>query len=255
MGRYLSKEVMKPIVIIPTYNERENLDALIPQVLDRCGGDILIVDDASPDGTGAIADDWSERTSRVQVLHRGTKHGLGRAYVAGFQWALRRDYTHVVEMDADLSHRPEDLPRLLARADQADAPDLVIGSRWVSGGGIENWPANRLILSRGSNIYVRMLTGVQVKDATAGFRVYRADTVRAVDLTNVHSHGYSFQVDMTLRVADLGGVIVEVPIVFVERAIGQSKMDVKIILESAYRTAIWGIKRRSRQFKNLAHRR
>lgn len=206
----------------------------------------MVVDDGSPDGTGELADQLASDNERVHVMHRSEKAGLGRAYIAGFTWALERDYTHIVEMDADLSHRPVDLPRLLARADAADQPDLVIGSRWIRGGAVENWPKNREILSRGSNLYVRILTGLRVNDATAGFRVYRADTLRALALDDVQSLGYCFQVDMTLRVDEAGGTIVEVPITFVERQVGASKMDGGIIGESAFMTAKWGLTRRWR---------
>ncbi|WP_250505931.1 polyprenol monophosphomannose synthase [Bowdeniella massiliensis] len=242
---------MRAVVIIPTYNEKENLPVIVPQVLELTDADILVVDDGSPDGTGDIADALAAEHPRVHVMHRTEKGGLGRAYVAGFGWALAREYSHIVEMDADLSHRPVDLPRLLRRASRPDAPDLVIGSRWVAGGGIENWPMHRLLLSRGSNFYVRVLTGLKVKDATAGFRVYRREILQAIDLSTVESQGYSFQVDMTLRVDDAGGRIIEVPILFVERTLGASKMDGPIIKESALRTASWGIERRSRQIAAL----
>ncbi|MDO5700280.1 MAG: polyprenol monophosphomannose synthase [Bowdeniella nasicola] len=246
---------MRTLVIIPTYNERENLSRIVPAVLDAAAVDVLVVDDASPDGTGRLADDIAARETRVQVLHRRGKEGLGRAYLAAFTWALQREYTHLVEMDADLSHRPEDLPRLLARANQSDAPDLVIGSRWVRHGAVENWPLHRQLLSRGSNLYVHLLTGVGVADATAGFRVYRADILRALDLDAVTSAGYSFQVDMTLRVREAGGAIVEVPITFVERTEGHSKMDGPIILESIRNTALWGARRRGRQLARWCARR
>lgn len=204
----------------------------------------MVVDDGSPDGTGELADQLASDNERVHVMHRSEKAGLGRAYIAGFRWALQRPYTHIVEMDADLSHRPIDLPRLLARAETPDQPDLVIGSRWIAGGAVENWPKNREVLSRGSNLYVRLLTGLRVNDATAGFRVYRADTLRELSLDDVESLGYCFQVDMTLRVDEAGGTIVEVPITFVERQVGASKMDGGIIGESAFMTAKWGIARR-----------
>ncbi len=237
---------MRAVVVIPTYNERENLPVIVPQILELTSADILVVDDNSPDGTGDLADEMAAENPRVHALHRPGKQGLGRAYVAGFGWALERDYTHMVEMDADLSHRPIDLPKLLLRADKPDQPDLVIGSRWVRGGAVENWPANRLVLSRGSNLYVRILTGVKVADATAGFRVYRREILEAIDLSAVESLGYSFQVDMTLRTEEAGGTIVEVPITFVERTQGASKMDGGIIGESALRTAQWGFQRRRR---------
>ncbi|MDO5727873.1 MAG: polyprenol monophosphomannose synthase [Bowdeniella nasicola] len=235
---------MQALVVIPTYNERENLAQIVPQVRSCADVDLLIVDDSSPDGTGELADEIAHRDPRVHVLHRSEKAGLGRAYLAGFAWALAREYTHIVEMDADLSHRPVDLPVLLERAAASDQPDLVIGSRWIRGGAVANWPKHREILSRGSNLYVRILTGLRVNDATAGFRVYRADMLRRLLLDDVQSQGYCFQVDMTLRVDGAKGSIVEVPITFVERQVGASKMDGGIIGESAYLTAKWGIARR-----------
>ncbi|WP_083602927.1 polyprenol monophosphomannose synthase [Bowdeniella nasicola] len=245
---------MRPVVIIPTYNEKDNLPVIVPKVLELTDADILVVDDGSPDGTGELADELAAQNDRVHVMHRSEKSGLGRAYVAGFTWALARDYSHILEMDADLSHRPIDLPKLLTRADRPDAPDLVIGSRWVTGGAVENWPMNRLWLSRGSNLYVRLATGLRVHDATAGFRVFRREILEKIDLSAVQSHGYSFQVDMTLRVDEAGGIIVEVPIVFVERTEGVSKMDGPIIKESALRTAGWGIARRRAQLGRLVNK-
>ncbi|MPV36784.1 polyprenol monophosphomannose synthase [Georgenia subflava] len=251
---------MRTLVIIPTYNER----AALPHALRRTreavpDADILVVDDASPDGTGALADDRAARDASVHVLHRAAKEGLGRAYVAGFGWALERGYDLVVEMDADGSHRPEDLPRLLARAAESDAPDLVLGSRWVPGGEVVNWPAHRELLSRGGNVWVRLALGVPVRDATGGFRVYRAATLRALPLADIESQGYCFQVDMTWRVHRGGGRIVEVPISFVERAEGQSKMSRAIVVEALWRTTAWGAAHRGAQLvravRGLARRR
>lgn len=242
------------LVVIPTYNERaslprqvEGVRAVAPDV------DILVVDDASPDGTGEWADACAATDSRVHVLHRPGKAGLGAAYRAGFAWALERGYGRVCEMDADGSHRPEDLPALLAAS--AEGPALVIGSRWVPGGSVVNWPRHRLALSRGANLYVRVALGLRVNDATAGFRVYRADVLRAIDLNTVESQGYCFQIDMCWRVARAGGDVVEVPIAFVERDAGASKMNGGIIGEALIKVAQWGVRERARQVAAALRRR
>ncbi|MGH3264829.1 MAG: polyprenol monophosphomannose synthase, partial [Trebonia sp.] len=198
----------------------------------------LVVDDNSPDGTGDLADKLAEVDPHVHVMHRTEKAGLGRAYVAGFSWALEAGYDLVVEMDADGSHRPEDLPKLLAAAARADA---VIGSRYVPGGTVVNWPKSRAFLSWGANFYNRVMLGVRVKDATGGFRVYHASTLRKIDLNGIQSAGYCFQIDMTLRVLQAGLNLVEVPITFVERERGASKMSSTVIFESFARVARWGI--------------
>lgn len=247
---------MRTLVIIPTYNERESL----PTALERTrqavpDADILVADDNSPDGTGAVADAAAARDDHIHVLHRPGKQGLGRAYVAGFQWALERGYELVVEMDADGSHRPEQLPDLLARAQRPDAPELVIGSRWVPGGSVVNWPRHRELLSRGANTYVRLALGLPVRDATAGFRVFRADVLAALPLGEIESQGYCFQVDMTWRVHRAGGHVAEVPISFVERAEGVSKMSRSIITEALVRTTVWGLSHRARQVAALVRRR
>ncbi|QDB79202.1 polyprenol monophosphomannose synthase [Georgenia wutianyii] len=247
---------MRTLVIIPTYDERESL----PLVLERTrravpDADILVADDNSPDGTGAVADEVAARDGHVHVLHRPGKQGLGRAYVAGFQWALERGYDLVVEMDADGSHRPEQLSDLLARAAAEDAPDLVIGSRWVPGGEVVNWPLHRELLSRGANTYVQLLLGLPVRDATAGFRVFRAPALAALPLEEIESQGYCFQVDMTWRVHRAGGRVAEVPISFVERAEGVSKMSRGIIAEALVRTTAWGVRHRAQQLLGLLRRR
>jgi dolichol-phosphate mannosyltransferase len=203
--------------------------------------DLLVVDDNSPDGTGDLADKLGEVDPRVHVMHRSEKAGLGRAYVAGFTWALERGYDLIVEMDADGSHRPEDLPSLLAASARCDA---VIGSRYVPGGTVVNWPKSREFLSRGANVYNRAMLGVRVKDATGGFRVYRAATLRKIDLNGIESAGYCFQIDMTLRVLQAGLTITEVPITFVERERGASKMSNTVIFEAFSRVARWGISAR-----------
>ncbi|HLV05457.1 polyprenol monophosphomannose synthase [uncultured Georgenia sp.] len=243
---------MRTLVIIPTYNERASL----PVALERTraavpDADILVADDNSPDGTGAVAEAAAARDERIHVLHRPGKQGLGRAYVAGFRWALERGYDLVVEMDADGSHRPEQLPELLERARRPDAPALVIGSRWVPGGEVVNWPWHREVLSRGANTYVRLALGLPVRDATAGFRVFRADTLAALPLTEIQSQGYCFQVDMTLRVHRAGGRVVEVPISFVERAEGVSKMSRAIITEALVRVTGWALAHRTRRLVAL----
>jgi dolichol-phosphate mannosyltransferase len=227
------------IVIMPTYNERQNLEMMVGRVRVAVpDADMLVVDDNSPDGTGDLADKLAESDSHVHVMHRTEKAGLGRAYVAGFNWALDNGYDLIVEMDADGSHRPEDLPKLLAEAERADA---VIGSRYVPGGTVVNWPKSREILSRGANVYNRLMLGVRVKDATGGYRVYRSDTLRKIDLNSIDSAGYCFQIDMTLRVLQAGLVLTEVPITFVERELGASKMSNAVIVEAFTRVAQWGI--------------
>ncbi|GAA1974133.1 polyprenol monophosphomannose synthase [Amycolatopsis minnesotensis] len=230
------------LVVIPTYNERDNL----PPILRRLhavlpGAHALVVDDGSPDGTGEIADKLAADDDRVQVLHRTEKAGLGAAYVAGFRWGLAREYATIVEMDADGSHAPEDLPRLL---DALGDADLVIGSRYVTGGSVVNWPKHREILSRGANLYSRIALGVGVKDITAGFRAYRREVLEELALDEIASHGYCFQIDLTLRTADAGFEIVEVPITFTEREIGESKMSGSIIREAFLRVGLWGARRR-----------
>jgi dolichol-phosphate mannosyltransferase len=230
------------VIVMPTYNERQNLEAMAGRVRDSVpDADVLVVDDNSPDGTGDLADKLAETDSRLHVMHRTEKAGLGRAYVAGFTWALDAGYDLIVEMDADGSHRPEDLPRLLAEMDRADA---VIGSRYVPGGTVVNWPKSREILSRGANLYNRLMLGVQIKDATGGYRVYRAETLRKIDLASIDSAGYCFQIDMTLRVLQAGLVLTEVPITFVERELGASKMSNAVIVEAFTRVAQWGIEAR-----------
>jgi dolichol-phosphate mannosyltransferase len=232
------------LIVMPTYNERQNLEIIVGRIREAVpDADLLVVDDNSPDGTGDLADKLAESDPRVDVLHRTQKAGLGRAYVAGFTLALESGYDLIVEMDADGSHRPEDLPKLLATSKQADA---VIGSRYVPGGTVVNWPKSREFLSKGANLYNRIMLGVQVKDATGGFRVYRAATLRRIDLNGIESAGYCFQIDMTLRVLQAGMTITEVPITFVERERGASKMSRTVIFEAFGRVARWGIGARLR---------
>ena len=239
------------VVIIPTYNERDNLESIVTRVRTSVpAADILVVDDGSPDGTGEIADKLAASDTRVHVLHRAAKAGLGAAYIAGFTWGLGKGYSVLVEQDADGSHDPADLPRMLATLEDAD---LVIGSRYVPGGTTVNWPRSRELLSRGANVYVRVMLGIGVHDATAGYRAYRASTLRAIGLEEVDSQGYCFQIDLTLRTAQEGLRISEVPITFTERAHGASKMSRAIIAEALLRVAQWGVaarlgrRRRSKQ--------
>jgi dolichol-phosphate mannosyltransferase len=229
----------RTVIVMPTYNERQNLEIIAGRVRESIpAADLLVVDDNSPDGTGDLADKLAETDQHIQVMHRTEKAGLGRAYVAGFSWALERGYDVIVEMDADGSHRPEDLPRLLTALADADA---VIGSRYVPGGTVVNWPKSREFLSRGANIYNRLMLGISVRDATGGFRAYRAATLRKIDLNNIESAGYCFQIDMTLRVLQAGLKLIEVPITFVERERGTSKMSNAVIREAFFRVAQWGI--------------
>jgi len=226
-------------VIMPTYNERENLETMAARVRSAVpDADLLVVDDNSPDGTGELADKLAAEDSHVRVLHRPGKGGLGAAYLAGFSWALEQDYGAVVEMDADGSHQPEQLPILLDALRQAD---LVLGSRWVPGGRVLNWPKSREALSRGANIYARLMLGIPLKDATGGYRVYRAATLRAIGLAEIESQGYCFQVDLALRALHAGLRVVEVPITFVERIHGSSKMSKSIMMEAFWRIGRWGL--------------
>jgi dolichol-phosphate mannosyltransferase len=227
------------LVIIPTYNELASLPAIVKR-LRSCvpEADVLVADDNSPDGTGQLADDLAADDTHVHVLHRTSKNGLGAAYLAGFRWGLSRGYDVLVEMDADGSHRPEHLPQMLDALADADA---VIGSRWVSGGSVENWPKSRLLLSRGGNRYVQLMLGLGVSDATGGYRAYRVSALTVIDIDTVTSQGYCFQVDLTRRLVRAGLRVVEVPITFVEREVGDSKMSGAIVVEALLRVTQWGI--------------
>lgn len=239
-------------VLVPTYNERASLPHLVRHVRATVPEvDVLVLDDNSPDGTGELADDLAAADRQIHVLHRHRKEGLGRAYLAGFQWAMDRHYDAVVEMDADGSHRPEHLPQLLAAAEDAD---LVIGSRWVRGGEVVNWPFHRKALSVGANQYTRMMLGMPVRDATAGFRIYRVSALRLIGLDDIQSHGYCFQVDLTWKAVKAGLRVVEVPIVFVERRAGDSKMSTDVIAESLRNVTAWGIRHRANQMAGWARR-
>src|SRR5258705_9385611 len=222
---------MRPLVIIPTYNERANVAALIGQLLAVPDLRIVIVDDASPDGTGAIADQQAAANrARVQVLHRSGKRGLGLSYIDGMYLALRTDATHICQMDADLSHDPADIRRLLHAADQAD---FVIGSRYVTGGRIENWPLHRRLLSAFANRYIRMITRMTIRDCTSGFRCWRREALERLPLASIRSDGYAFIVELAWEASRAGLRCAEVPITFVERREGASKLSWMVIAESA----------------------
>nr|MBA2601912.1 polyprenol monophosphomannose synthase [Actinomycetota bacterium] len=235
----------RALVIVPTYNERGNLREVVERTLGAGADiDLLIVDDASPDGTGALAKEMGETEPRANVLEREGKRGLGTAYVLGFGWALQRGYPAIVEMDADLSHDPADLPRLLSALEDAD---LAIGSRYIDGGHVRNWGAIRRALSSAANLYARVWLGYRVRDSTSGFRAYRRDTLLGQELSSIRSEGYTFQIEMTRRVARAGGRIVEVPITFVERASGRSKLNRGVVLEAMVFVTAWGLKDRLRR--------
>ncbi len=239
---------LRVLVVVPTYNERETL----PLILERLraavpAADVLVADDASPDGTGAVADEWAARDDAVHVLHRPGKAGLGAAYVDGFRWGLAQGYDVLVEMDADGSHQPEQLPSLLERV--AAGADIVLGSRWVPGGSVVNWPRHREVLSRGGNLYTRWALGVPLRDATAGFRAIRATALEKIGLDGVESQGYCFQVDVAWRAVQAGLRVDEVPITFVERELGASKMSKAIVSEALVRVTRWGLEDRWRRLR------
>ena len=238
------------LVVVPTYNEAENLDPVLGRLRAAVPeADVLVVDDGSPDGTGAIAERIAGADPAVHVLHRTAKAGLGAAYVAGFRWALAQGYDAVVEMDADGSHAPEELPRLLTALRDAD---LVIGSRWVPGGQIRNWPLSRLLLSRGASLYTRILLRYPVKDSTAGYRTYRRAVLEELKLDEVASTGYCFQIDLGWKTWRSGFRVREVPITFTEREFGTSKMSRSIVTEALWRVALWGLTSRSRSARARA---
>ncbi len=237
------------VVIIPTYNERENLPLITARVRAAVPeAHVLVADDNSPDGTGAIADDLAATDEHVHVMHRRGKEGLGAAYLAGFDWALENGFDVVVEMDADGSHQPEQLPRLL---DALRDADLVLGSRWVPGGSVVNWPRSREALSRGGSLYTRLMLGVPMRDATGGYRAFRADTLRKIDLVGVESAGYCFQVELGWRAVRAGMRVREVPIEFVERELGDSKMNQRIVVEALWRVTLWGAQDKAAKARRL----
>jgi dolichol-phosphate mannosyltransferase len=232
-------------LILPTYNEAENIEALVRAALvqlesTRIGHTILVVDDGSPDGTGLIAERLSEELEPVRVLHRPRKEGLGRAYLAGFAIALEAGAELVLEMDSDFSHDPADLPRLIAAA---DAADLVLGSRYVPGGGVTEWGSVRRLLSRGGSAYARILLGVPVRDLTGGFKCFHRRVLEAIDLENVHADGYGFQIELTYRTVQAGFKVAEVPITFRERRLGRSKMTARIALEAVWKVPALRLRR------------
>lgn len=233
-----------PLVIIPTYNERESIELILPRVL-ATGADILVVDDASPDGTGDFVAGVAEHDSRVHLLRRGGKQGLGPAYLAGFDWGLERDYDVLLELDADGSHPPEVIPEMLRvlENDHSGRVGGVIGSRWVEGGSVVDWPKSRELISRGGSWYARTLLGLGVRDVTAGFRAYRSSVLRQLPLAGIESHGYCFQIDMTRRIAGAGFELVEVPIQFRDREFGTSKMSGAIVREAMLKVTQWGLAR------------
>lgn len=242
-------ELGRVLVVIPTYNEKDAL----PLILDRVrsavpNAEILVVDDKSPDGTGRIAQLRSEADEHIHVMHRLGKDGLGAAYLAGFAWGLQNGFDVLVEMDADGSHQPEELPTLLSALESAD---LVLGSRWVLGGGTQNWSRGREVLSRGGNTYTRFMLGIDICDSTGGYRAFRANTLRSLNLNEVASQGYCFQVDLAWRAKQRGLVVREVPITFVEREVGNSKMSRKIVTEALWRVTVWGIQNRARNTASL----
>ncbi len=238
------------LVIIPTYNERDALPAILERVRASVPeADVLIADDNSPDGTGQVADDWALRDDQVHVMHRLGKEGLGTAYLAGFAWGLQNGYDVLVEMDADGSHQPEQLPRLLNALRDCD---MVLGSRWITGGATENWSRGRQVLSKGGNLYTRMMLGVPIRDATGGYRAFRAQTLRALDLHEVASQGYCFQVDLAWRAVQRGLRVREVPITFVERTSGASKMSRTIVAEALWRVTVWGLDARVTRLRERA---
>ncbi len=238
------------LVIIPTYNEKENLERITARVRASVPeAHVLVADDNSPDGTGEIADRLAESDDHVHVMHRLGKEGLAAAYMAGFAWGLEEGYDVLIEMDADGSHQPEQLPLLL---DALRDADLVLGSRWVPGGRVVNWPKSREILSRGGNLYTRLALEMPLRDATGGYRVFRASTLRALDLDNVASQGYCFQVDMARRALQSGLRVAEVPITFVERELGTSKMSGSIVREALWRVTVWGVQERVSRARGAA---
>ena len=240
------------VMVIPTYNESMNLAWIVGRLRQaQPGVDVMVVDDNSPDGTGKIADELAAEDPQVTVVHRTEKAGLGAAYIHGFRVALERGYDVIGEMDADGSHQPEQLQRLLDALREAD---LVIGSRWVPGGSVVNWPRSREVLSRGGNLYVRILLGVKVRDATAGYRLFRRGTLEAIDIDTVQSTGYVFQTDMAWRTLQAGLRVVEVPIEFVERERGDSKMSGAVAGESLKRITRWGLKERRAQVARALRR-
>ncbi|MEA2030394.1 MAG: polyprenol monophosphomannose synthase [candidate division Zixibacteria bacterium] len=231
----------RALVILPTYNERENIEKIVHAVLPLDPRiNVLVVDDNSPDGTGEIAEKLSDQISRVNVLHREKKDGLGQAYIAGFKWAIEKEYDFIFEMDADFSHGPEYLKNFL---EEIQNYDLVIGSRYISGVNVINWPMSRLILSYFANVYTRIITGLPLRDATGGYKCFRRKVLETIDLDAVQSSGYSFQIEVSMRVWKHGFTIKEIPIIFVDRTAGESKMSKKIVREAIW--MVWWMRLKS----------
>jgi dolichol-phosphate mannosyltransferase len=231
----------KTLVVIPTFQEAQNIRSIIEKTFaSNSNVDILVVDDSSPDGTAEIVKNLQIHNKNLYLLSNPVKAGLGKAYVAGFKWGLARDYQYFVEMDADGSHNPEQLPAILEKLNDFH---ISLGSRWIKGGKIENWPLSRQILSKGGNLYTRLMLGISIKDATGGYRAYRREVLEAIDLANIESQGYCFQVDMVRRSLQKEFKIAETPITFTERELGTSKMSRSIVIEAFSRIGIWGIKR------------
>lgn len=229
---------LRATICLPTYNERENLPRLVGALAGvlREGDRVLVIDDASPDGTGAIADRLAEEHGFVDVLHRGAKDGLGRAYIDGFRHVLQGDAELILEMDCDFSHDPADVPRLIAAAEEG--ADLVLGSRYVAGGGTRNWGLARRLISRGGSVYTALFLNMGVKDPTGGFKCFRRAVLERLDLDAVTPRGYAFQIEMTYRVKRLGFRVVEIPITFADREVGQSKMSRAVVLEAIWRVPL-----------------
>lgn len=236
-----NKLPQRALIIFPTYNEKDNIEKIVHAVLPLDPRiHVLIVDDNSPDGTGKIADRLSQQEEKVHVLHRKAKEGLGRAYIAGFKWAIEQKYDFIFEMDADFSHGPEYIKVFLR---EIQNHDLVIGSRYISGVNVINWPMSRLLLSYFANMYSRIITGMPIRDATGGFKCFRREVLETIDLDNVHSSGYSFQIEMNMRVWKKGLRIKEIPIVFIDRVAGNSKMSKKIMREAIW--MVWWLRIKS----------
>jgi len=229
---------MMIVVIVPTYNEASNLGKLVPRILEQGEAfHVLVVDDNSPDGTGRLADEMAAAEPRVHVLHRPGKAGLGTAYIAGFRWALSHGADFILEMDADLSHDPAALPRFMQAIEGAD---LVLGSRYVPGGGVRNWPLVRQIISRGGSLYSRLILGVRIRDLTGGFKCFRRQVLETIDLGSIETSGYAFQIEMTYRALRAGFRVREIPIIFVDRVDGQSKMSSRVFTEAVL--AVWKLR-------------
>ncbi len=246
------RDLGKVLVIVPTYNERESLPVIVSGIRQaEPGVHILIADDNSPDGTGEVAAGLASSDKLVKVLHRPSKAGLGVAYLDAFNWAKSNGYDVVVQMDADGSHRPQDLTHVL---NELTNNDVVLGSRWIKNGRVVNWAKSREALSRGGNLYTRMWLGIPIRDVTGGFRAYRMTALDLMDLDHVESQGYCFQVDMAWRAIEANLRVTEVPITFVERELGESKMDSSIVKEALWRVTQWGIEKRLTDIKNIIKR-